>query len=140
MAWQREIPGLQEPIVAASAIAPNSVVRLAGTSKLFALPVASCNIEPYAVHEAFGATVGASGLNAREMLPAKLPGNFIKMQAGASMGAGADVGVASTNGALGPVAAASGAVVWRAGKSMQAVAAGEYFTLHVNPRQLSGLA
>lgn len=139
MAWERIIPGLQEPVAAGSAIAPGKVVRAAGTTLFHVLEVATCNQEPFGVHRSFGATVGASGLNAREQCPVQLEGNFIKMIAGASMGANADVGVASTSGQLGPIVGASGAVVWRAGKSMTPAAAGEFFTLYVKPRQLSGL-
>src|SRR4051812_21254643 len=98
MAWERTIPGLQEPLAAGSAIAPGAVIRLAGTNVLHGLPVATVNQEPFGVHRSFGATVGASGLNAKEQIPVFLPGNFIKMVAGASLGAGADIGVGSSNG------------------------------------------
>jgi hypothetical protein len=63
----------------------------------------------------------------------------VRVPAGGSLGHGADVGVASTNGALGPVSAASGVARYRVGQALTAAAAGETFSLYVNPKQLSGL-
>ena len=66
-------------------------------------------------------------------------GAVVEAVAAASLGAGADVAVASTNGALGPAAAgASGVTVYRVGRSIEAAAAGEKFSLYVKPKQLSG--
>jgi hypothetical protein len=59
--------------------------------------------------------------------------------AAASVGAGANVGVASTNGALGPVVGASGISRFRAGKSIESAAAGEQFSVQVKVSQLSNL-
>lgn len=62
-----------------------------------------------------------------------------KAVAAASLGAGAVVGVASTNGALGPVTGASGVTKHQAGVSVESAAAGEQFSLYVKPRQISNL-
>lgn len=67
-------------------------------------------------------------------------GNVVKCVSVASIGVGANVGIASTNGAMGLVSAASGVVVHAAGKSETAAGAGEIFSVYVRPRQLSGLA
>lgn len=62
-----------------------------------------------------------------------------KAVAAASVGAGANVGVASPNGALGPIAGASGAARHRVGQTVQEAREGEVVSVYVNPQQLSGL-
>lgn len=68
-----------------------------------------------------------------------------KAIAAASLGAGAQVGVASTNGALGPLAyagpthvASGGSIQPRfiVGKAKRAAAAGDIFTVLLDPRQI----
>lgn len=63
-------------------------------------------------------------------------GAVVSVVAAASLGAGAAVGVASTNGAIGPVSGASGLTKYEAGVSVESAAAGEKFSLYVNPRQI----
>jgi hypothetical protein len=58
----------------------------------------------------------------------------------ASVGNGAEVGVASTNGALGPVSAASGVRRFAVGISQGPAAAGETFSVLLRIRELPGLA
>jgi hypothetical protein len=66
-------------------------------------------------------------------------GNVCKAVAAASLGLGAEVGVASTNGNLGPISGASGVTKWAAGQALSAAAAGETFSFLVSPRQVSNL-
>lgn len=121
------------PGIAATVIADRVAVRvIAGATQRAVGPVASTNQEPFGVVDA-GAT---------SLAPVTVHGDqsYVKAVAVASLGVGADVGHASANGALGPVAGASGSNVWRVGIAQEAAAAGEVFTVFVNPRQLSGLA
>lgn len=53
--------------------------------------------------------------------------------AAASIGAGSEVGIASTNGAFGPIVASG---FYSIGKSITAAVAGDTFGLQVRPRQL----
>lgn len=90
--------------------------------------------------DAFGITA-ATGATAGGIVAVHWGGgNEVIALAGASLGAGADVGVASTNGTLGPVAAASGVRKYTLGKSTSAAAAGAYFTVQLRPRELTGVA
>lgn len=129
------------PAIAASAIGAGDPVRLSpSAAERQVVPLATWNLEPFGIALAtanyaaatppFSAAVGVVDI-----------GNTIKVTAGASLGVGADIGVATTAGApwAGPVAGAAGTVVWRVGKSVSAAAAGEVFGLYVSPRQLSGL-
>jgi hypothetical protein len=65
--------------------------------------------------------------------------SIAKAIAAASVGPNTVVGVASTNGALGPVSGASGISVWSVGETRNAAAAGETLSIYVNPRQISNL-
>jgi hypothetical protein len=60
----------------------------------------------------------------------------VKAICAASVGAGAEVGVASTNGALGPVSAASGLTKYAVGIAENAAAAGVTFSVLLRPRQI----
>lgn len=101
-----------------------------------AVPAASTNQDVIGLTRATGASVGNS-------LAVIVFGNA-KARAGASLGAGALVGLASTNGALGPLAAApthiasGGSLQPRfiVGRSKEAAAAGDLFTVFVNPREI----
>jgi hypothetical protein len=120
------------PGIAATVIADQSAVRfIPGATQRAVGPVASTNQEP----------VGVVDAGATSLAPVTVYGehSYVKALAVASVGAGANVGHASANGALGPVVAASGAAVWRIGVSQEPAAAGQVFTVLVNPRQLSGL-
>lgn len=61
-----------------------------------------------------------------------------KLVAGASIGAGAEVAVASTNGAVGVAAVASGFRRFAIGEAQEAVAAGATFSVLLRPRELTG--
>lgn len=129
----RELHRSAFPAVVASDCNPGSAVKFdAGDFDRQVVAIASQNLEPVGITLATALQGGAVTVLDDESL--------VKVTAGASLGAGADVGVASTNGSLGPVSGASGSVVYRVGKSTSAAAAGEVFSLYIRPRQLSGLA
>jgi hypothetical protein len=116
----------------ASVVAPQNVVALIGTvAEAKVAPIATNGVEPYGVVDTAQAIDGNVTVYAQD--------NIVKAIAGASLGPGADVGVASSNGALAPVAGASGVTRWRTGKALEAAAVGERFSILVSPRQLSNL-
>lgn len=123
------------PAIAASVVAQGvAVTRDVGDVQRQVVPAATCNVEP------FGITL-ATAANAGDAVSVADAGNVIKVVAMASLGAGQDIGVGSSNGALTlKSAGASGAVVWAIGKSQSGALAGETFSLEIRPRQLSGLA
>lgn len=96
------------------------------------LPIATVNAEPLGL-VAQSASVAGRSCAVHDQ-------GIVKCVAGASVGVGADVGFASTNGALGPIAAASGVLKYSVGKSTSAAAAGEIFSVYVRPKVLSGVA
>lgn len=122
------------PAIAASVTAAYiPVTRNTGDVQRSVLAAATANVEP------LGVTIASAG--AGEAITVLDAGSVVKVPAMASLGAGQDIGVASSNGALGIVAAgASGAVVWAVGKSQSGALAAETFSLEIRPRQLSGLA
>lgn len=65
-------------------------------------------------------------------------GNYVKVVAAASLGGGVEIGCAGATTSLGLAAGASGSVRVSVGQSVGPAAAGETFTLYVNPRVLSG--
>lgn len=132
MAFELHLEAHQLPLMAASSIFPQQAVQIAGTSVLFALPIATNNIEPFGVNGA--ASVGASGLNQHEMLTAYRPGNIMKGIAVASLGVNQDIEVAGSGMyQIGQMITASGN--WRIGKSLTPAAAGEVFSFTVDPRK-----
>lgn len=134
----------QQGLKAASAIPPKTVVKL-GSAQDTVLPVASNNDRPFGVTGASGAVGVAVAVYENE--------NIVKAIAAASLGYGAEVGLASigvasavqgsalaTTTLLGPIAGASGAAVWSVGVAEEPAAAGEVFAVLIKPRQLSGEA
>src|SRR5690242_19645288 len=94
------------PGIAASAINVDSAVSLdAGDVQRQFLPVATVNVEPVGIARATAVNPG-DGITVYDR------DHVVRVPAGASLGHGADIGVASTNGALGPVTGASGVVKW----------------------------
>jgi hypothetical protein len=122
------------PKIALAAINPNTLVKSAatGTQERAVLAVATNNEDVLGVA---AATAGASG---SEAITVYGEGAVVKVKAAASIGIGAECHIASSNGALGPVVGASGTARYSAGLSESAAAAGEYFSLLVRPRKLSG--
>ncbi|GAC1348384.1 MAG: hypothetical protein NVSMB18_36410 [Acetobacteraceae bacterium] len=128
------------PGTAASLIGAGAALQLSASAveRQF-IPISSTNIEPFGVSLATAAQAGATP-PFTAAVPVVDAGNTIKITAGASLGAGADVGVANASSSwAAPVVGASGVAVWRVGRSVQPAAAGEVFGLYVSPRQLSGL-
>ncbi len=121
------------PALAASAIGDRQVVSLT-TSERGVIPMSGGTSAVFGI-EARGASA-AQG----ESVTIALRGEFAKAIAAASIGAGADIAVVGATRSLGLAAAASGLAKWTVGQSVTAAAAGEVFTLYVNPRQLSGLS
>lgn len=131
-AYEHSSFGPQLSFKAASVLSDKLAVKLDTTANQV-VPVASVNDQPFGVAHDVASSVG-------DVIPVYGPHNVAKVVAAASIGVGADAGVASTNGNLGPVTAASGVVKYRVGYSLTAAAAGETFSLFVAPRQLSGIA
>lgn len=96
------------------------------------VPIASNNVRPFAINGPATAAQGEAVAVYGENVEAKAV-------AVASLGAGAEVGVASANGALGPVSAASGITRFAVGQARSAAGAAERFTVVFKPRQVSNL-
>lgn len=122
------------PGIAASNLVPRTVVKLADGSQDRAVCGATNNTEmPLGISLASGLRGEAVTVHDR--------GNVVKVVAAASLGVGADVNLAAAGThSLAPVAGASGAARWSVGQAVSSAAAGEVFSLYVNPRQLSNLA
>lgn len=120
------------PFTAASNIQNLQAVTIASGGNRQVAPVASCNVEPFGL--SIASAVQGLAVSVHEVQ------NYVAVTAAASVGRGGNVGVVGATNSLGPVAAASGSVVYRVGVSVTSAAAGEEFTVFVNPRQLSGLA
>lgn len=128
------------PAIAASAIGAGAAVGWTGSAlERQVVPLASVGgsyAEPVGIALATSSFAAATPPFSAAC-PVVDAGNTIKVTAIGSLGMGADIGVASTNGGLAPVSAASGIDVWRVGRSVSAAAAGEVFSLYVSPRLLS---
>lgn len=123
--------GKRESFVAASNINPLIPVK-ADTVANQVVPLATNNVRPLGLVDATalqGAAVTVYGQD-----------NTVKCVAVASMGAGAEVGVGSTNGNVGLITYASGTLKWALGVTRTAAGAGETISVYVNPRQLGDLA
>lgn len=125
-------------IQAASAINPYSPVKLVGTNNLLVIPAATNSDEVFGFSGA--GTHGASGINSIDACPVYEPGNVAKAVCAASVGVGADLAIASTNGALGPIVRNAGSAVWTVGKSLTPAAPGERLSVFIKPRLLGGLS
>lgn len=129
MAWTQHRDTVPK-IVASAAIAANLPVKpLAGTADKVVL-CATNNSYPLGFSIATGASAGNPLAVVTE--------GTIKAIACASTGAGGEVGVGSTNGALGPIAAASGFTVFSIGEAQDNAAAGDTFSVQLRIRQISG--
>lgn len=131
MAWKNE--GLVLPKIAASNIAQyvcvkndtvNDQVIVAGANSDDVIGVSQASVPTYGM--ALGVQVD----------------KVAKVLVAASVGAGARVSVASTNGGIGPVAAPAssgvpvGTPVYSLGVIQEARAAGEYGSVFIDPRQI----
>jgi hypothetical protein len=128
MAWTQHKHTL--PKQAASAI--RDYVPVKETAVAEKVVLAASNID-----QVIGFTI-ASAASPGDSL-AVVHGGVVKAVAGASLGYGAEVSVASTNGALGPApAGASGFDRQAVGVSQGAAAAGEIFSVLIRPRGIGG--
>jgi len=136
----------QLPIVAGRDTPPHTLVRLVATTPLRIQAVGSNNDRPFGMLDDGTAASGVAAAVYDD-------GNVVKAIAAASLGAGAEVAVASigvassaqrnaiaTTTLFGPVAGASGVALWSAGVALDNAAAGEVFSLFIRPRQTGGLA
>jgi len=129
VAHYRHKDGLPK-IVASAAIPRNRPVKdLAGTADKV-LPAAT-NID-----HVLGFSI-ATGATAGEAITVVTEG-IVKAHAVASLGAGGEVGIASTNGGLGPIAGASGFTRFAVGIAQANAAAGDTFSVLLRVRQISG--
>ena len=120
------------PGIAASNCGDKMVVTLTTGGERAVCPVIAATTEPHGITIATALrTEGVTVIG---------QGNYAKAIAAASLGVGANVGILGATRSLGLVSTASGTANWRVGKSVTAAAAGEVFTLYVNPSQLGGLA
>ena len=110
------------PFTAASALRPYQPVKVAATGVRKVVPVSADTdeIQGFIGGASAGIDVGVTVYGENSVVEAV---------AAASVGPGADVGVASTNGALGPAASGS----FRVGRSFEGAAAGEHFSIYVKP-------
>jgi hypothetical protein len=128
MAFELHQDKHQLPITVASDCLPRVPVALGGTTALIGIPCASNNVRP------FGVTNAATYLRG-EVAAVYHDGNVVKMVANASVGASAEVGVASSNGSVGPGLITASAH-WAVGQTLNAGAAGEIVSVFVNPRRV----
>lgn len=149
MAWADHNQGKKDTYQAASGLSARTVVKVAGAS----LPLAVVQIGASVNQEPRGLTGDVASIPLGQNTVIYEDNSVVKAIAGASLGAGSDVGFATLGLAsaaqgtqfqatvvqLGPVVGASGVVVWSVGKSRSNAAAGELFSLEIRPRQLSGL-
>jgi hypothetical protein len=147
MAFELHRYQFQQEFAAASTYAPFTVVSLDTTTEKQVVSAANASQRPFGV-------IGASAGQGRAVTVYE-EGNIVKCIAAASIGANAEVAVASlgvssqvqggttlaTTTLLGLAsgAAASGKVQWAVGLSETAALAGEIFSVLIKPRQLSGL-
>lgn len=122
--------GYIDSLKAASAVQARKVVSL-DTVDNQVVPVATNNVRPFGQVDASAAQ--------GEQVTVYGENNVVKLVAAASVGHGAEVGVASTNGDIGPIAGASGITRFAVGQTRSAAAAGEVVSVYVKPRQLSNL-
>jgi hypothetical protein len=125
--------GARPPLVAASQILPYQPISiLPGSPGENALPAASVNRYPFGICQA---TV-ASGAPVTYWVP----GDVGKMQAAASMGAGAQVGVTATTGLqVGPLAvggASAGIERYAVGVLLKQAAAGDIIPVYIDPKNV----
>jgi hypothetical protein len=123
------------PAIAGSAINPGAVVKpAAGSEERRMVPIVATSSE-----FAFGVIdTRAASAAVGEAVTVFEPGAVVEGLAAASLGAAAEVAVASVNGGFAPVVGASGVVRNSVGVALTPAAPGEYFALYIRPRALSG--
>lgn len=134
-AFDLDRPGLQFAAKAQGAVNPVASGKLAGAPLGYGtaaeqLVALASGAEPFGIAKCASFADG-------ERMTSYEAGNYKKAVAGASLGAWTNLGIASTNGALGPLLPASGAVGWSIGKSVGAAIAGDVFTVLIRPLKVS---
>lgn len=129
MAFELDQDKHQLPVPAATALAARHPVALGGTSAILAVPVGTWNVEPFGV-------TGAASYAAGEQAAVYYESNIKKIRACASVGAGALVGVGSTNGRVAPIAVASGSRRFALGITQNPAADGEIVSVFIRPTLL----
>jgi hypothetical protein len=122
------------PAIAGSALRPGEVVKFGGGVERGVIPVVATSSEFAA--GVLDTRVGSAAQG--EAVTVYEQGAVVEALAVASMGQGAEVAVASANGGFAPVASASGVTRNSVGVSQTPAAPGEYFSLYIRPRALSG--
>lgn len=144
--WSHTVKGRLSAFAASDMIS-GSVVGVLGASgqDRNVVMLATANVEPLGVVRDNNAQYSACTVFDQE--------NVVRGLCGASISAGANIGVSGVTAAVNPltgntvnapvlgiVAGASGSTVWRAGVAEENANPGQIFSWRVNPRQLSGLA
>lgn len=129
MAFEKHKNDHNLPVIAATDISPRQFLTPGGTSVLLAIPAGSNNVRP---HWFAGQGTTASGA----AIPCQEPGQIVKVLAAASLGAGAEVSIGSTNGGLTPGALIAASGHWAVGISLSPAAAGELFAVDIRPRKV----
>jgi hypothetical protein len=137
MAFDEHKPGFTIPLKAASVINPitaasgyiaNGLRPVAqAAAEEAVVPVTAVSQEPIGFAKQASYAIG-------DRVTVYEEGNYVKAVAAASLGAGADVGCATSGGQLSPVTLASG--TWRVGKSLGPAGANEVFTVLIKPIRL----
>lgn len=128
MAFEKKKNEHNLPVTAATGILPRQFLTFGGTSGLLAIPAGSLNIRPY-----WYGGIGTTPSGAQ--VPCDEAGQIVKALAAASVGAGAEVGIGSTNGGLAPLALVAASGHWAVGISMSPADAGEIFSVDFRPRK-----
>lgn len=121
----RDHKGFTFSLPAASILLPFAPLRISPSPLAQVIMLGTNNLEPFGVNGEATAAVG-------DQVTIYGNDNIVKAKAIASLGVGAQVGVGSDNGRLGPGAAASGR--FRTGIALEAAADTESFALFVSPR------
>lgn len=129
MAWTQHRDTLPKKVASAAIVANVPVKPLAAAADKVVL-CATNNSYPLGFSIATGASAGNPLAVVTE--------GVVKAICCASVGAGGEVGVGSTNGALGPIAGASGYTIFSIGEAQDSAAAGDTFSVHLRIRQISG--
>lgn len=117
------------PFKTASAIAHRQAVKLSPSAVGQVVLAATVADEP------FGVTIASAPVDGQVEIYDE--GNVVHAVAGGSVGHGAAVGVASSNGRLSPTGLIAASGHWEVGVSLSAAAAGEGFALYVRPRKVA---
>lgn len=129
MAYQKLKVEHNLPVVAATDVCPRTFLTPGGTSTLLGIPITTNSQRPYWHSENGTIASGAA-------IPAQEPGQILKAVAAASLGAGAEVGVASSNSALSAAALVAASGHWAVGVALSPAAAGEVFSVDFRPRKV----